>query len=162
METGKNSRMRMVIALALYFTAVIIISGIIYYNLELDPSEHTSKASVNTELQYKGKTVNGSYMIEIVNQDPSNDFLGDVKISVYGNTSNKAIYTNKLLSHIKKSYQNNLSDEEIIYDDSDNDDIVSTGDIIYIWIDPSMPGSYRVELNYVSDQPLVEGTFIAY
>ncbi len=82
METGKNSRIRMVIALALYFTAVIVISGIIYYTLELDVSEHTSEASVNTELQYIAKIENGPYMIKILAQDPSNDYLNEVEISV--------------------------------------------------------------------------------
>lgn len=159
-----KERIKVLLTIILYSIIVIVISGIIYFTLEQNESESTSEEDLKTELHYIAKTENGSYLFEVLTQDTSQNSLDMVKISVFkeGNETNETIYKEKLLSGIKMVPQNASSDDKIIYHDLDNDDIVSTGDIIFIWIAPSMAGNYTVEMKSVFDKFLGEVTFTVY
>lgn len=159
-----KGRIKVLLTIVLYSIIVIVISGIIYFALEQNESEPTSEGELITELHYIAKTENGSYLFEVLTQDNSQKGLNMVKISVFKevNETNETVYKEKLLSGIKMDPQNASSDDKIIYHDLDNDDIVSTGDIIFIWIAPSMPGNYTLEMKSVFDEFLGEVTFTAY
>ena len=163
-EAENKSRIKVLLTIVLYSIIVIVISGIIYVILEQNGSESTSEGELITELHYIAKTENGSYLFAILTQDNSQNSLNMVKISVFkkGNETNETVYKDILLSGAKMNPQNASSDDKILYHDLDNDDIVSTGDLIFIWIAPSMPGDYTVEMKSVSDELLGEGTFTAY
>ena len=160
----KKSRIRVVLTIVLYSIAVVVISGIIYVTLEQIELESTGEEDFKIELHYITKTENGSYMLGIQAQDSSEHDLNRVKISVFkeGNETNETIYKEELLSSVKMNPQNASLDDEVIYYDFDKNDVVSTGDLIFIWIDPLMPGNYTVEMNTVLDEALGEGTFTAY
>lgn len=159
-----KGRIKVLLTIVLYSIIVIVISGIIYFTLEQNESEPTSEGELITELHYIAKTENGSYLFEVLTQDTSQNSLNMVKISVFkeGNVTNETVYKEILLSGVKMKPQNASSDNKIIYHDLDNDDIVSTGDIIFIWIAPSMPGNYTVEMKSVFDEFLGDVTFTAY
>jgi hypothetical protein len=160
----KKSRVRVVLTIVLYSIVVVVISGIIYVTLEQIELESTDEEDFKIGLHYIAKTENGSYMLGIHAQDSSKHNLNRVKIRVFKevNGTNETIYNDELLSSVKVNPQNASLDDEVIYYDLDEDDTVSTGDLIFIWIDPLMPGNYTVEMNTVLDEAIVEGTFTAY
>lgn len=160
----KKSRIRVVLTIVIYSIAVVVISGIIYVTLEQIELESTDEEDFKTELHYIAKTENGSYMLGIQAQDSSKHDLNRVKISVFKevNGTNVTIYNDELLSSVKMNPQNASLDDEVVYYDFDEDDAISTGDLIFIWIDPLMPGNYSVEMNTVLDEAIAEGTFTAY
>ncbi len=163
-DAEKKSRVRVVLTIVLYSIAVVVISGIIYVTLEQIELDSTEGEDFKIELHYIAKTENGSYMLGIQAQDSSKHNLNRVKISVFKevNGTNETIYKEELLSSVKVTPQNASLDDEVVYYDLDKDDTVSTGDLIFIWIAPSMPGNYTVEMKTVLDEAVTEITFTAY
>ena len=129
-----KSRARTALVIALYFVVVMVITGMIYVTLEPNVSEPNSEASAEIELNYVAKTENGSYLIGINVSDSSEYHLNEVNVSVYKkvNGMDETVYSDKLLAWITGTFQNASPEEKVIYNDVDNNDIVSTGDLIFV------------------------------
>ncbi|UCF07857.1 MAG: hypothetical protein JSW28_09490 [Thermoplasmata archaeon] len=158
-----KSRARTALVILLYFVVIMVITGIIYVALEENESESNNGDSAKIELNYVAKTENGSYLMGINVSDSPEYHLNEVNVSVYKEVNDiyETVYSDKLLAWITGTYQSTSPEEKVIYNDVDNNDIVSTGDLIFIWIDPQMPDTYTIKMNSIHGEALAEGTFTA-
>jgi hypothetical protein len=156
-----KSRIRGILFLTLYLCGAILISGMIYFLLDLNEPEHTETAGTSVDLEYLSTDENGFYMFQILVNGSSIYSLHKVNVSVYRevNEIQEIFYDGILLSSAYSYHQDSSLDQKVTYNDLKNDWVLSTGDTIFIWIDPSMSGDYTVELNSIDGEDLASFTF---
>jgi hypothetical protein len=161
-EEEKKSSKKPIIIVLVYFIAIVILMGMIYsYLLEEEktenPPEHTPFL-----LEYNGTIYNNVHKIDIKGE-PSEDIeLQEVIIVVYKEVNVTQIFiTNDTLLSDAKIYgmMYRYPYTDISYFDIDSDDLLTSGDIITITIEPSSPGRYVVHLNDINGRALLTLAF---
>jgi hypothetical protein len=160
-EEEKKSNKKPIIIVIAYFLGIVILMGMIYSYLLEEESEQEETPSINVDLHYITKNENGSYIFEIEVDGSLVYYLYEVNITTYRleNESKVIIYKDILLSWAHINFLNTSLDQNVIYNDLDSDGVLSTGDAIFIWIDPSMPGNYTVEMSSIHGKALSSNTF---
>jgi hypothetical protein len=160
-EEEKKSNKKPIIIVLVYFLAIVILMGMIYSYLLDEESEQEEIPYINVDLHYITKNDNGSYLFEIEVNGSLIYYLYDVNITVYRveNEPREIIYKDILLSWAHINFQNTSLDQNVTYNDLDRDGLLSTGDVIFIWIDPAMPGNYTVEMNSIGGKALSSFNF---
>jgi hypothetical protein len=156
-EEEKKSNKKPIIIVIAYFLAIVILMGIIYSYL----LEEEEVSSINVNLHFVTKNENGSYVFEIEVDGSPKYYLYDVNISVYRveDDQNVVIYKDILLSRAYNNLQNTSLDQNVTYNDLDSNNVLSTGDIISIWIDPKMPGNFTFEMSSIDGEGLASKNF---
>ena len=110
------------------FILIIILS----YLWVKTPKYETSLIGLEIELVYIGKDNNGDYLVEINNTHKDHP-LSEVYIYI-GQIANKLNFSDNgiTLAQAKQNYQNTSYNSNFTYNDKDNNDVLSSGDIILV------------------------------
>ncbi len=150
-EEEKKSNKKPAIIVIVYCIVIVILVGMIYsYLLEEEETEDSPHES-HLYLEYNGTIYTNVHKINVTGEPPEAIELQEVTIIVYRVVDGTLIFiTNGTLLSDAKFYgmMYRYPYTSISYFDIDSDDLLTSGDIITITVEPSYPGNYTVKLVY--------------